>query len=965
VPADRAPTRLRCPILVGRGGQLKQLETTLAEVVRGQGRGVLIAGQAGGGKSALLREFVERSRRAGMRVFSGECAEAETRRPLGPFIDLLRSAAAGRDAALVRAALQTETPELARFLTEDRTAAETQAQTYHRAGTAFASLLVALARAAPVMVVVEDIHWADEVTWEVFTAIARRCARARLLLIGTYRSDELHRLHPLRGVLADLARLRVETLTIAPLSNDDAATMVRATLGLGGPIPARIRSALIERCEGNPFFIEETLKALAERGDLRWERGGWVLPEAIGALVTPPSVRDAVLERLAPLTADARRALQIAAVVGQRFDFALVRELSGLDDANVLDALRAAIDGQLVEERDEDDFQFRHALTRESILSDLLQRERRVLHQRVAEAIERRSGADPTGAGQLAYHFDEAGDDLRARRYHALAARSAGLLMANVEAVRHVERAIALSPADDADLLDLYEMLVEYSFRSFNWRRALRAAEEAENIAAARGAEPVRGAMVTRQAFAHGVLGDADRSSRAVEQAIRILEPLGDSFHLAMAYMNAAWRHWHGDGDLTATYVWSMRAREVASRCGATTPLVFALEHMGLSAIAQGDLSGMELLREALQVATERKAPTELHRAYNSLIVASLYLGDREEADRLRAAQQAHFRMNGYRNMISVERECALAVREGRWDEAVTLADEFAGTGAQQEAMTRIEIALIRVAREGPAQLGELDAPVRAMDTSPVARTKAAYAALTISLAGDHAAALAHAERFLGPRGNHPWHYDDVVVGALFDAIDAGADTQPWIARGLKDDLPRETPTLRARRLVAEAVRDGAAGGVDAELRGLEEAIVILDAVPSPYLATRARCRRATLLAARGESAAAEAEMDAAVAFWRDAGATWFVGELRRWAAAHDVPFPKERAADTTKVRALTAREQQVVTLVARGLTNKQIAETLVISERTAESHLERIRGKLGASNRAQIAVWATESGLA
>jgi DNA-binding CsgD family transcriptional regulator len=406
--------------------------------------------------------------------------------------------------------------------------------------------------------------------------------------------------------------------------------------------------------------------------------------------------------------------------------------------------------------------------------------------------------------------------------------------------------------------------------------------------------------------------------------------------------MNAAWRHWHGDGDLAAVYLWSTRARDVADRCGATVPLVFALEHMGLSKLAQGDLSGTELIQQALEVATERRSAPEVHRAYNSLIVASLYLGDREEADRLRAAQQAHFRMNGYRNMISVERECALAVREGRWDEAVTLADEFAGTGAQQEAMTRI-----------------------AMDTSPVARTKAAYAALTISLAGDHAAALAHAERFLGPRGNHWWHHDDVVVCALFDAIDVGADTQPWIARGLKDDLPRETPTLRARHLVAAALCDGATGDTDAELHGLEEAIVILDAVPSPYLATRTRCRRAALLAGRGDSDAAGLEMAAAVAFWRGAGATWFVGELQRWAVAHDVPFPKERQADGAKVRALTAREQQVVTLVARGLTNKQIAETLVISERTAESHLERIRGKLGASNRAQIAVWATESGLA
>jgi DNA-binding CsgD family transcriptional regulator len=789
--------------------------------------------------------------------------------------------------------------------------------------------------------------------------------KARLLLIGTYRSDELHRLHPLHGVLADLARLRVDTVAVNPLSQDEAATMVRATLGLGAAIPARVRGSLIERCDGNPFFIEEVLKALAERGDLRWVRGAWVLPETIGSLVTPPSVRDAVVERLAPLTADARRVVQIAAVIGQRFDFELLRELSGLTDETVLEALRAAIDGQLVEERDENDYQFRHALTRESILGELLQRERRALHLRVGEALERKSGSDPAVASQLAYHFDEARDDQRARRYHSIAATSAARLMATVDGVRHLERAIALSGDDDAELLGLYERLAEFSLRSFNWRKGLRAAQEAEAIAIRRGDEPMRGAMVVQEGFAHAVLGDQESSERAVDEAIRILEPLGDSFHLAMAYVQAAWGRWYGNQDLQGAYTWAARAYEVGTRCGTTMPVVHALDIMGDTKILLGDASGVAVLRQALQLATDRGGATDVHRAYNALILGFLLLGDRDEADRLREAQRTHARTSGYWNFNYVARECELAVREGRWDDAFMFADEFAGTGAQQEGITQVSTAFIRVAREGPAQLGALDAPIRALNTTPTGRTIAAFGALTISLAGDRGAALAHAERFLGPRGRYLQLYDEVVICALLDAVDVGADAQDWIARGTRDDLPRETPILHARRRIADAVRDGAAGDIDAELRGLAEAVGILDDEPSPYLATRARCRRAALLAARGEATAAGLEMATAVAFWRAAGATWFISELRRWAAAHDIAFPKERAADAAKVRALTAREQQVVTLVARGLTNKQIAETLVISERTAESHLERIRGKVGASNRAQIAVWATESGLA
>jgi len=264
--------------------------------------------------------------------------------------------------------------------------------------------------------------------------------------------------------------------------------MVEATLGLMASAPRELITALHERCEGNPFFTEEVLRALTETGELVWRHGTWEHVGRMADLVIPASVRDIVQERLAALPNETRVALRVAAVIGISFDFPLLQGLTATSDQELTDALRAAVAAQLLEEVSEpgtDRFQFRHALTRESVLADLLGRERRELHRKVAAALELRSGSE-SEPEELAYHFDEAGEREPAFRYHVRASARAEKLFAFRNARKHLERALELASTD----VDLAELQLRFS-RAALWagdaRGALRAAEEARDAYEKRG----------------------------------------------------------------------------------------------------------------------------------------------------------------------------------------------------------------------------------------------------------------------------------------------------------------------------------------------------------------------------------------------------------------------------------------------------------------------------------------------
>jgi DNA-binding CsgD family transcriptional regulator len=953
--ADR---RILCPVLIGREAELSRLDALLGESLGGRGRTVLVSGEAGVGKTALVSKFLQRARAEAARVLQGECTEIDARRPFGPFMDIAR-------AANRAARLPVASPDVAG-----------EADRY-RLYAAFTALLADLARERPLVIVIEDLHWADEASIELFPHLARKLRDVPLLLVGTYRSDELHRRHPLRPVLAELSRTRVaEDIALRRLSEDNVADFLREAMCLGRPPTVEFREAMFETCEGNPLFMEEVLRALVERGEIEYRDGSWRRTKEVAEIAIPDTLRDAVLERFRTLPTAAQNVLLHAAVIGQRFEFGLLLRVTSSDEPVLINALRAAIDAQLLLEITSDEgeacYVFCHALTRESIVLELLQPERRRMHATVGEAIESRAGEDAAAhSEELAYHFDQAGDHRRASRYHDFAARDAYRLFAFARAARHLERVVELASDDELGLGDLQLRLADAAHLGAASRRALRAAEEARRLF--EKADDVRGVGValTRIALYQWLLGEPRGASEAAEEAARLLEPLGHSRELAGAYAQIA-RLAYLDLDYSIAAERGQRAVAMARETEALSIEVDALITLGSADGQSGGNAGVALLREAVELASAHDMVEAAFRGLHNLRT-SLYATGSPGAEARRVDEEmfAYARRHGYRTEVVIADEAGCVLADGDWDAALRLVQEARGESVWT-APLQIAEAFIQAGRDGPERslsllnatrrrLGEVSANHRLFLTSILTRAGL--------LAGDARTALKDFAGIAGDLRRSAFaETDEAAICALVGAITLNDDNalQRLIESALAEEPGGRRLSARARRAFARAERAVNEGDPDAPIPLLGECAELFRLSLLPFGETLARRRRAELLLRRnaaGDREAAQAELAAILPYWRRAKATWYLGQLQRWAAELGLDFTEEVSAaapsPTRQGRSqLTAREREVAVLVAAGLANKEIAEKLVISERTAEGHVERILGKLGFRSRSQIASW-------
>jgi len=950
--------RILCPVLVGREAEMGRLEALLLESLGGRGRTALISGEAGVGKSAVVNKFLESARAQGARVLLGECTEIEARRPFGPFMDVAR--AANRAAALPVASPDSATTGVDRY----------------RLHSVFTSLLTDLARERPMVIVIEDLHWADEASLELFPHLARKLRDLPLLLIGTYRSDELHRRHPLRAVLAELSRIRVaEDLGLRRLSEDEVATFLSEAMRLGRPPTVEFRQAVFLTCEGNPLFMEEVLRALVERGDVEYRDGSWRRTKEVAEIVIPDTLRDAVLDRFRKLSTQTQEILLRAAVIGPRFDFDLLVRVNGASEAIVVGALRAAIDAQLLLEiaggEGETGYAFRHALTRESILLELLQPELRRIHGAVGEAIESRSGDIAGPAEELAYHFDGAGDRERAFRYHELAARDAYSLFAFARAARHLERAVELARDDEPALGDLQLRLADAAFLTATPRRALRAAEEARRWFEEAG--DTRGAAValTRIGSYRWFLGETRSAKEAVNDAVRLLQPLGKSPELAAAYAEVA-RLAYLDREFSAAADWGARAVHVAREAEALPVEVYALITSGSAEGWLGRDEGVARLREGIDLASAQNMVSSVLGGLHNLAIALYATGSSAtECRRVHEEMFAYARTHGARNEMVIFDDASDVLADGDWDSALRLAEEASGESVWLAQLQLVE-AYIAAGREGPDRaLPMLDAPRRRLrDASATHKLfGASILARVTLLAGDAHAALEELDGIAEDVGRNPWvEVDEAAVCGLVaaDTLKDGRAQGRWAEVVLREATVARRPTTRARRAFGRATGATRDGELDSATELFAESANLFAPAQMHLGETLARRRRAELLLRRnapGDRETAQAELVAILPYWRKARAAWYLGELRRWATELGLEFPEEvTAAAQSRTRAtrtqLTVREREVAALVAAGLSNKEIAAKLVISERTAEGHVERILGKLGFRSRSQIASW-------
>jgi len=438
-------------VLVGRSEELGRIVTAIEAVETGQGMLVVLAGEAGAGKTRLAQETALVARARGFVVGAGRCYEPEQQVPFCPFVEAL-SQLYTTCASPVRAEIPERWPYLGRLLPEEAIAPpvtgpdgqEEQLRLF-RAVTGF---IRGIAEAAPVAVMLDDLHWADGSSLRLLMHLARHTTGDRVLLLGTYRDIEAERQGALEAALRDLDRDGlVQRFKVRLLGREETTALI-ASMGVPDP-PAALAETVYRLTDGNPFFIQHLLRSMLERGDLERQGSGWSYrsPEAP---VLPETIRSVIRHRFSYLGDQAQEILHEASVLGHRFSFGDLRGMSGRTEDEVEEALEAADAIGLVRLLDADEYGFDHALTHSALLADLSPRKKRRLHLAAGEAMESAGGVS-TRAAEVAWHFLQGGAEERALPAVLLAGDGAAAVFAHGEAEGHYRLALDLAHGMGSD----------------------------------------------------------------------------------------------------------------------------------------------------------------------------------------------------------------------------------------------------------------------------------------------------------------------------------------------------------------------------------------------------------------------------------------------------------------------------------------------------------------------------------
>ena len=644
--------------LLERGAYLASLAGYADEARRGDGRLVLVAGEAGAGKSALVERL--QTDMPDARWSWGACDGLFTPRPLGPLLDL-----AGQ--------LGGELEDLC------------------RAGAAREDLFRALLRQASEpgtlsVLVVEDIHWADEATIDLLRFLGRRLRDAQVLLIATYRGEDLAAGDPLRATLGEIARQRsTRRMDLAPLSAD----AVRILAGGTGLDPAE----LYRLTDGNPFYVTEVVQA------------------GLGAM--PSSARDAVLARAARLGGGSRQVLDVAALTGARVELDLLTSVTA-SPLPVLDELLAsgllAVDGQWLK--------FRHEIARVAVEQAVAPHRRAGVHARILDALGS-LGCDDDA--RMAFHAEGAGDGPAVFRYASSAARQAADLASHREAVTQYERALRFAADADPDVAaGLHDGLADELMLVGRFQDAVDAGEQALALWRQAGDRLREGGTLGNLSQALQPLGRGPDSVAAAEAAVTVLEPHGTSTELARAYARLATVRMLNSEHQAAIDL-ALRAQAIAEPLGALDALSDALNSQGCSvAETGGEWTGY--LRRALEVALSAGLDEQAARAYANL--SATYADRRRfaEAERYFTAGIAYCDEHevGYKAGFLRGEWVAALERAGRWDDASALGAELlASSDAQVYRLRALQVLGVFRARRGePGAWEYLDEAAAAADAS-------------------------------------------------------------------------------------------------------------------------------------------------------------------------------------------------------------------------------------------------------
>ncbi|MFJ4536357.1 AAA family ATPase [Streptomyces tibetensis] len=989
------------PVFVGRAEELGTLYDALARACEGEPQALLLGGEAGVGKTRLVEEFAAAARRRGAVVALGGCVEiGADGLPFAPFSTALRALRRELPGELAAASAGQE-EELARLLPE---LGESRAGRHDEDGMArlfelTARLLERVAAEHTVVLALEDLHWADASTRHLLSYLVRTLRTGRLVVLATYRSDDIHRRHPLRPLLAELDRLRtIRRLELARFTRDEVGRQVAGILA-HEPEPDQV-DVIFQRSDGNAFFVEEL--AVADHEGCRTG--------------LTDSLRDLLLVRVEGLPESAQQVARIVAEGGSTVEYRLLAAVARLAEDDLIEALRAAVNASILAPAPGGDgYRFRHSLVREAVSDDLLPGERSRLNRRYAEALETDPSLVPA---------DQRATRLASYWYHAHDAAKAlpAVLEASVEARRRHAYSEQLRLLERA--MELWDSAPEAV------RGALRPVDYTE-VYPPCGCDPATTALryldlLAEAAVAGRLCGERERALKITKRALRLLEDEDDPLRAAWFWIQRSrlvQRLARGDG-------W----QEIAT----AQELVRGLPPSEVHAEVLATAAHWSMLREpGPETLTAAERAVEYARMVGADEIESnarLTLGGLVvEAGQIEA---------GLAHMYEVRDEVVargLAAVVGR--SHVNLPSALEGIGRSEEAVTILREGLRLTSRMGLTEsegwvwgnlaeslisLGRWDeAAEAAVNAQRLGQTAGPYGAGANSQAflalargqvSEAARHLAEARASYGPHDPMPQH--DLPISCLTVAVAAAegrlADARAELARTLASGFPLgtqryawplllEAATAEADARALPAARDGREQVLDAvfsavkrltthapvwlaherwvraELHRAEgrntpatwsDVVTVFEPLGRPYDLARVRYRLAeSLLTGAGED-----ERDRATELLRLAhtvarhlGARPLedaATALARRARLPLTPATEPGPTDPADALGLTSRERDVLRLVTAGHTNRRIAEELFISPKTASVHVSNILGKLGVSGRGEAAAVAHRLGL-
>jgi DNA-binding CsgD family transcriptional regulator/tetratricopeptide (TPR) repeat protein len=1003
---DRLPGVAGAP-LVGRDGELTELHEALRKCADGAPRTALVTGEAGIGKTRLVEEF--RAAAPGI-VLAGGCVPVVGEAlPFGPVVQALRDVVQPLDDDV----LACLPPELARLVPADpsrppdRTGSSAlespvSPSAQVRLFEAALAFLARLGRGGPVTVVIEDLHWADRSTLDLVAFLARNLRTEPVLLVLTLRSDDVGPDTPFRLWLAELERLpAVERINLTRLPPDQTTRLLTGLLG-APPTPALV-DRIYQRAAGNPLFTEHLL-SLADDPD--------GLP--------PPTLRGLLGVRIAVLCEPTRRALRVASVLGRVVDLDLLAAVADEPSAAVEDALREAVDRHVMEPRTSGDYGFRHPLFREVVYADLLPGERRRLHAAAAEALGRiDADASYSVAGEIARHWQAAGDNQRAFDSAVTAGLAAEAVSAFADADEHLARAVDLvrglpDSVFEPLSIDRVELLASAA------QAAHLAGHGDRAVAAIRAAMPLtddparQAQLLEREGTYRFNTGEFEAAETAYQSALDLLPtepptPIRARIFAGLGMLSMAATR------LAAAADASRRAIEIAAPVGEVREEGRALNALGVVTAYGGDVdTGIAHLRRSLEIAADLHEPDDLGAAYIDLTHVLGLAGRFDDAVRVGREGIDDMRRVGLGRQEGSFLQANVAeslIKAGRWAEAAALLDEALASRPQGLRAHPILVQAVRLAvatgdlataEERVEQGMALTAEVGVPDAWQRELVESAAELALWRHRPDQALDLVEEGLALVEGGDEQRFAGSLVVLGIRAAADGAADAQArrhgsaatmTVERG--EEMAARGRRLHPDPLDADATwwPEGRAlaltGGAElARLRGDSDprrwtaVAEAWESIHRPFAAAYARWREADALAQvheRGNRpiAAVRLAHDLATRLGAEALAGE-VTELARWYRI-DLTVPVDESTDegadadgeangapppTIEGIGLTPRELEVLAGLAAGQTNRELADSLFISVKTASVHVSNILRKLDVSGREEAARVAYRLGL-